>query len=148
MHKIFGANEGVEYVDRKGAYLIPIKDGRIGIIQTPKGFFLLGGGIDDEETDMLCIIRECMEETGYSVLVGEKVCSAETYTKHPVIGYFHPIQTYYLGELVEQKQPPIETDHKLVWIDYDNLRGRMFSEMQNWAIEQCWNRGLELREDL
>lgn len=141
MHKIFGTDEGVEYVHRKGAYLIPIKDGRIGIIQTPKGFFLLGGGIDHEETDTLCIIRECMEETGYSVLIGKKVCSAEAYIEHPAIGYFHPIQTYYLGELVEQKQLPIETDHRLVWMDYYNLKDRMFSEMQNWALEQCWNHG-------
>lgn len=144
MHKIFGTNEGVGYVHRKGAYLIPIKDGRIGIIQTPKGLFLLGGGIDNEETDTLCITRECMEETGYSVLTGKKVCSAETYTKHPVIGYFHPIQTYYLGELVEQKQIPIDSDHKLVWMDYDNLKGRMFSEMQNWALEQCWKSAKDL----
>ena len=139
MHKIFGTNKGVEYVHRKGAYLIPIKNNCIGIVQTSKGLFFLGGGIDNEETDTLCIIRECLEEIGYSVLIKEKVCSAETYTKHSEIGYFHPIQTYYLGELVEQKQPPIESDHKLIWMDYDNLRGKMFLEMQNWALEQCWN---------
>lgn len=136
MHKIFGTNEGVEYVHRKGAYLIPVKDHCIGIVQTPKGYFLLGGGMDNGETDTMCIMRECMEETGYSVLIKKKICSAETYAKHPVIGYFHPIQTYYLGELLEQKQAPVESDHKLIWMDYDSLRDRMFLEMQNWALEQ------------
>lgn len=63
MHKIFGTNEGVGYVHRKRTYLIPIKDGCIGIIQTPKGFFLLGVGIDNEETDTLCITRECMAQS-------------------------------------------------------------------------------------
>jgi len=139
MHKIFGINEGGEYVHRKGAYLIPVKDDRIGIVQTPKGYFLLGGGIDNGETDTLCIMRECMEEIGYSVLIKKKICSAESYVKHPVIGYFHPIQTYYLGELVEQKQAPMESDHKLIWMDYDSIRGRMFLEMQNWALEQSRN---------
>ncbi len=139
MHKIFGINEGGEYVHRKGAYLIPVKDDRIGIVRTPKGYFLLGGGIDNGETDTLCIMRECMEEIGYSVLIKKKICSAESYVKHPVIGYFHPIQTYYLGELVEQKQAPMESDHKLIWMDYDSIRGRMFLEMQNWALEQSWN---------
>ncbi len=139
MHKIFGINEGCEYVHRKGAYLIPVKDDRIGIVRTPKGYFLLGGGIDNGETDTLCIMRECMEEIGYSVLIKKKICSAESYVKHPVIGYFHPIQTYYLGELVEQKQAPMESDHKLIWMDYDSIRGRMFLEMQNWALEQSWN---------
>ena len=139
MHKIFGINEGGEYVHRKGAYLIPVKDDRIGIVRTPKGYFLLGGGIDNGETDTLCIMRECMEEIGYSVLIKKKICSAESYVKHPVIGYFHPIQTYYLGELVEQKQAPMESDHKLIWMDYDSIRGRMFLEMQNWALEQSRN---------
>lgn len=139
MHKIFGINEGGEYVHRKGAYLIPVKDDRIGIVRTPKGYFLLGGGIDNGETDTLCIMRECMEEIGYSVLIKKIICSAESYVKHPVIGYFHPIQTYYLGELVEQKQAPMESDHKLIWMDYDSIRGRMFLEMQNWALEQSWN---------
>ena len=137
MHKIFGTNEGVEYTHRKGAYLIPIKNDCIGVIQTPKGFFLLGGAIENGETDSLCIMRECMEEAGYSVFIRKKVCSAETYTKHPVIGYFHPIQTYYLGELIEQKQNPTESEHKLVWMNYSNLKGKMCVEMQNWALEQC-----------
>ena len=144
MHKIFGTDEGVEYVHRKGAYLIPIKDERIGVIQTPKGFFLLGGGIENEETDVLCIARECMEETGYSVLIHKKVCSAETYEKHSVIGYFHPIQTYYLGELIEQKQTPVESDHKLVWMNYSDLKGNMCIEMQNWDLEQCRNSAKDL----
>ena len=139
MHKIFGTNEGVQYVHRKGAYLIPIKDDRVGVIQTPKGFFLPGGGIENGETDTLCIMRECMEETGYTVSVKKKVCSAEAYEKNHEIGYFHPIQTYYLGELIEQKQTHVESDHKLVWMNYSDLRGNMCIEMQNWALEQCRN---------
>ena len=144
MHRIFGIKENVQYIDRKGAYLIPINGEQVGVIQTPKGLFLLGGGIENGETDTLCIMRECMEETGYSVLISKKVCSAETYAKHPAIGYFHPIQTYYLGELIEQKQPPAESDHKLVWVNHSNLKGKMYVEMQNWALEQCWNSARDL----
>lgn len=40
------------------------------------------------------------------------------------------IQTYYLGELLEQKQAPVESDHKLIWMDYDSLRGRMSTRAQ------------------
>ena len=43
MHKVFGTKENAEYVDREGAYLIPIKSGQIGVVKTPKGFFFLGG---------------------------------------------------------------------------------------------------------
>lgn len=137
MHKIFGIKENVQYLDRKGAYLIPINGEQVGVIQTPKGYFFLGGGLDENETDEVCIARECMEEAGYEVLVQKQICSAEMYEKHPTMGYFHPIQTYYSGELIEQKQKPIENDHFLVWINYSELKGKMYLKIQNWALDQC-----------
>lgn len=33
----------------------------------------------------------------------------------------------------------MEEDHEFLWMDYDAIRGKMYSEMQNWALEQCWN---------
>ena len=36
MHKVFGRKENVEYLDREGAYLIPLLDGKIAVVQTPK----------------------------------------------------------------------------------------------------------------
>ena len=92
MHKIFGTKEDASYLDREGAYIVPIKDDKIGVIKTPKGYFLLGGGIDKGESHKDAIKRECLEETGYTVNIKQKLCSAEAYTKHPKIGYFHPIQ--------------------------------------------------------
>ena len=138
MHRIFGTKEPVEYKDRTGAYLIPIRDDCIGVVQTPKGYFLLGGGMDHNESDEACIIRECLEEAGYTVSIGQKLGSAETYYKAPVIGYFHPIQTYYAGTLLEQIQSPTESDHRFLWIPYEELKGRMYLEMQNWAIDLAW----------
>ncbi len=136
MHKIFGTKEDVKYLDREGAYIIPIKDGKIGVVKTPKGYFLLGGGIDEGESHEQAIRRECLEEAGLLVKVGEFICSAELYTNHPTIGYFHPIQAYYSGELLEMVQVPIESDHEFLWVNLDEIRGKMFTKMQSWAIEQ------------
>ena len=144
MHKVFGTKEDVEYLHREGAYLVPIRDGKVGVIRTEKGFFFIGGGVDAGETDEECILRECLEETGCSAQVGRRVCSAESYGKHAQIGYFHPIQTYYLGALCEREQAPAEEDHRLVWMEYSALRGKMHVEMQNWALEQCWGASREL----
>ena len=96
MHKVFGIQENVNYIDRVG-----------------------------------------LEETGYKVSVGHKVCSAGMYCKHQTIGYFHPIQTYYVGALLEQVSIPMEDDHAFVWMDYNELKGNMYLEMQSWVIEQC-----------
>lgn len=140
MHKIFGTKLNVTYTDRKGAYLIPIDGTKIAIVETPKGYFFLGGGIEADETDRECIRRECLEEIGYSVDIGQFLSSAETYTIHSVRGYFHPIQTYYSGKLLKQIQPPLEQDHRLLWVEYEELRGKLYPEMQNWALEEYWKK--------
>lgn len=139
VHKIFGTKEDASYLNREGAYIIPIKNNKVGVIKTPKGYFLLGGGIDKDESHEEAIKRECLEEAGYSVNIKQKLCSAEAYTKHPKIGNFHPIQTYYIGELLEKVQESIESDHEFLWIEYEHLKGKMFTEMQNWAIEHAKN---------
>ena len=137
LHKVFGTKENVIYQDREGAYIIPIKDNKVGVIKTSKGYFLLGGGIDKGESHIDALKRECLEEAGYVANIGVKLCSAEAYTKHQIVGYFHPIQTYYIGELTEKVQEPVESDHEFMWMEYDQIKGKMFTEMQNWAIEQA-----------
>ena len=53
------------------------------------------------------------------------------------LGYFHPMQTYYVGELLDQVSVPVEEDHEFVWMDYNELVDNMYLEMQSWALEQC-----------
>lgn len=135
-HRVFGIKENVNYIDRAGAYLIPFKEGKVGVVKTAKGYFLLGGGLDGEESHEECIRRECLEEIGYTVSVGNKICSAEMYCEHPTIGYFHPKQTYYVGELMKQVNVAVEDDHEFVWVDYDEVADNMYLEMQSWALKQ------------
>ena len=138
MHKIFGIVNKAEYYTRKGAYIIPYKDGKIAVAKTPKGYFLLGGGLEPGEDEIESIKRECIEEVGCTAEITRFLCSAEAFDVHPRQGFFHPVQSYYLGSISEQLYEPVEKDHTLVWMDYNELRGRMFSQMQNWAIQMCW----------
>ena len=141
--KTFGTKENADYYDREGAYVIPIKDNKICIVKTPKGFFLIGGGMDTDESEMDCIIRECLEETGCNVIIKGKIASAETYCEHPKIKYFHPIQHYYIGELLNKIQEPIESDHILEWVDIEETKGKMFAPMQEWVIKIAYDRYAE-----
>ena len=140
MHKIFGTKEDKEYKDRIGAYIIPVKGNEVGVVETPKGYFLLGGGLDANETDFQCLKRECLEESGYEVEIGEKVGSAETYMLHPTIGYFHPIQSYYVGKLLDKVKEPVEPDHVFKFVKFEDIENKMYLEMQRWAIEQAMAR--------
>ena len=60
MHKVFGEKAPVPYYDRKGAYLIPVKDNKIAVIKTPKGLFFLGGVTFFDETDEEVSVRVCV----------------------------------------------------------------------------------------
>jgi len=133
--KTFGTKEKADYYDREGAYVIPIKDNKVCIVKTPKGYFLIGGGMDTGESETDCIIRECLEETGCNVIIKEKIASAETFCKHPKVKFFHPIQHYYIGELSNKIQEPIESDHELIWVNVNEIKGKMFAPMQEWAIQ-------------
>ncbi len=135
MHRVFGTRENAEYTDRKGAYLIPVRGDMVAVMRTPLGYFLLGGGIEDGESDVTCISRECIEEAGCPAVVKDELCTAETFFHNEKIGYFHPIQTYYTGLLLPPVAAPSEKDHELLWMKYSDIKGKMFWEMQDWALQ-------------
>lgn len=137
-HRVFGTPcPGVQYHTRAGAYLIAVAKGEIAMIQTPKGCFLPGGGLDPGETHADCIRRECLEEMGFRIRVDQRLCSAESYLVHEAVGYFHPVQYYYTGILLESVCEPVESDHHLVWLPCAQAAGRMCVEQQAWAVRQA-----------
>ena len=137
MDKTFGAKEeNLQYWDRPGAYLLPVKDGCLAVARTPEGYYLLGGGIDPGETHEECILRECMEETGCTARVEGYIGSAEVYCRHSELGYFHPIQYYYSGQLGERIAEPIETDHTLEWIPINEAEWKLNVKPQIWAVKR------------
>lgn len=139
MHKEFGIKFDAEYFSRVGAYIVPIKDGKFAVAETPKGFFLLGGGLEPGEDEIESIMRECLEEVGCQAQVCKLEATAEAFDVHPRKGFFHPVQSYYSGTISDPVCEPKEKDHTLRWMAYSELRGRMFSQMQNWAIDYFWN---------
>lgn len=134
--KTFGEKIGDNiYFDRLGAYLICINENKAAVVKTPKGYFLLGGGLDTNENHAKCIQREIIEEIGFTSNVFTYICSAEEYWVHKELGYFHPVQYYYYGELLEKVTEPEEADHKLEWISIDNIENKMYIKSQGWALK-------------
>ncbi len=140
-HKVFGApRPGTAYRDRPGAYGIAFdgQDRAAVVFCEGYGYFLLGGGIEPGESEADCIRREALEEVGYSVTVGQKVCSSEGYTTARRTGEpMHPIQHIYLVELGEQVSQPIETDHILTWIPVEEFLHSTSLEFQSWSMEMA-----------
>ncbi|MCM1991272.1 NUDIX domain-containing protein [Oceanirhabdus seepicola] len=132
---------GVQYKERIAAYaLILDKWNNIAVINTSRGNFLPGGGLEKEETLQECLHRELLEETGYKIEIDKFFDKAVLYQYSPKlncclkgIGYF------YTANLLEKTCESIEEDHNLVWMDIEEASKTMLLEHQAWAIEQINN---------
>lgn len=128
--------KGIEYKDRVGAYIIIIKDGALAATKAPKGYYLPGGGIKDGESHLECIAREAKEEAGYEVKVVSYLCLADKYWKNGEKGYFHPVQYYYVGELLGKNGEPQEHDTEFAWLPIEEIEEKMVVDAQIWAVNK------------
>lgn len=146
LEKTFGnKKENITYKERTGAYGIGFSaDGKIPVAMThlyngEKGYFLLGGGVEDNESHHKCIIRESLEEAGLNVEPKKFVCKGDYYhfieqtkTDFHGIGYFYYME---IGDVVAQ---PTEPDHYLKWLTIDEIRENLFLPHQIWAVEETY----------
>ena len=140
INKVFGKREkNKTYIDREGVYIIAEKDGYVATVKTPRGYFLPGGGIEKNESHLDCIKRECLEEIGYDVVIADYLCSAEIFTVHDRLGYFHPIQHYYWGKLVSKVTEPVETTHSFEWLTLSEATEKMYVQAQKWAVKKYFS---------
>ena len=94
-HKTVGIKqEGADYYERPGCYIVPVQNGKIGLIKSKNSYCFIGGGMEKGETKDQCLTREVLEETGCGVNPGYIFATAEQYKPDQTdIGYFHPFQS-------------------------------------------------------
>ena len=140
--KTFGTPvQGKEYFHRVGAHIIIIHDDKLATIKIAKGYILPGGGVEGDESHEECILRECLEEIGYDVRVDDLIASADAWDTHPKAPYFHPIQFYYSGELLDPLLEDGGLDGtRLEWIPIDRIDELLFVPMQRWGVRQYLGR--------
>ncbi len=137
--KVFGEKlNGVNYIDRAGVYGIVINDeGKVATIKTPTGYFLPGGGIEDEETHIECLVREFIEETGYEIKIGRYIGKASLYHILKTNKYLHGVGYFYFVNFESKTSNKIEEDHQLLWIEPGECIKGLFLEHQAWAVSEA-----------
>src|SRR5436190_14350947 len=132
----FGEVEaGADYILRPGAYLVTRNgSGEIGVAETPRGFFLPGGGQNGDETLEQAAIREAVEECGLYVQILHRLGVADELVWSASEGtHFRKRCTFFSAKYI-RNEGPHETDHELVWLPADTAPTGLTHKSQAWAV--------------
>lgn len=129
-------DEGKQYIKRPGAYGVIKNDNNlIAIVKTKTGYFLPGGGLENTESPVECLKRECLEEIGCEILILENFAQGNYYfysTTSNVdmesIGYFFTCQINKFLDVA------IEDDHELIWLDIEEAILLLYLDNQKEAV--------------
>lgn len=141
--KTFGIrNYDLNYWKRNGSYAVIQNDQQQFLcVEDLDGYlFLVGGGIDEDESPESALLRESIEETGHKIQIVEFIGKAERHwvsKKYPNDSQ-HNIGLLYLCELLEKIAEPIEKE-TMRWVDFNDLEERLFHEHHLYLIKQYLN---------
>ena len=135
--KTFGAPlPGKEYTVRPGVYAVITNDaGGVAIVQTGEGYFLPGGGLEENEAHEDCLKRELLEELGWQIAVGEHIVSAQRYLLAiSKKNYYLSIAHFYRATKITKVAESVEPDHHLVWLTPEQSLSKLYHEHQAWGV--------------
>ncbi|HEV2530902.1 NUDIX domain-containing protein [Phenylobacterium sp.] len=136
---------GRDYPDRPAAFAIVEKAGQIALVRVSfEGgggrTDLPGGGIDRGETAPQAAARECGEEAGLVVEIGEAVTRADHFFVNEKDVARNTRGVFYAGRLLrDDPSLKVEHDHALVWTDPHEALLSLERESHVWAVA-CWLR--------
>jgi len=120
---------------RPSAYaLLRDEAGRIAIARQPLGDFLVGGGIEGDESPPEAIEREGVEEVGLRLAATDFLGVADEFLLSPKYG--EPFQkrcVFYRAEVVGEGVA-VEEDHELVWAEPAELLRSLYHLAHRWAV--------------
>jgi 8-oxo-dGTP diphosphatase len=148
---IFGRRiEGISYTNRPSVYAVIMKRDvdAVAVVKTPIGYFLPGGGVENDESHEDCLLRECLEELGSRVSVGDYIGRAgQYYYSKNQDEYLISDGYFYFATIEKTLHAPLEEDHELIWVMKNEVSTRMSSEQQIWAVRIAFQIANSIRDD-
>jgi len=131
---MFGRREpGQDYQPRPGSYAV-IRNvrGEIGVVQTPQGCYLPGGGADAGETPEQTLRREVREECAAEIHIGNRLGTAIEFVFAPGEGHFEKICTFFEASIIEIGSGAIE--YRVIWLPAREAIEALRHESHRWAV--------------
>lgn len=132
------------YAQRPGAYAVILnEEGLVGVVKNPKGYFLLGGGIEGGETPEQALHRECKEEIGMSLRIERKIGVATQHLYVPEIDlYLSKEGHFYEATLLTLVDENSEDNHEFHWLSVSEALEKLHHQSHRWALEEHLSLGL------
>ena len=138
--KSFGEQlPNIQYLPRIGSYAVIIENERIAVIKSPRlnAYFLIGGGLDEGESEQEGLEREALEEIGYKIKVHQKIGAATEYFYAEIDEkYFAKECHFYRCELIEKVSDSAERE--LIWLTAENIND-IYHDCHQWIDRQELN---------
>lgn len=137
MIKEFGIYDpAMDYVERNASYLLFVDSFfRVPIVKSKDGFFLIGGGIEEEENYYDCLRREVMEEIGGTVNELSLICETQTYFYSIKFNDMRKSHNYFLFTDNLTICSSEHEDIRLYWMTFSDALIRLTLEHQKWALQ-------------
>jgi 8-oxo-dGTP diphosphatase len=143
MRRLGGApRRGLAYRDRPGAYGVLLRDG-LALLADQEGDLLLpGGGVDPGETPARALHREVYEETGWRIGPARRLGVFARYAWLVEERYHaRKIQHVFLARPIRPLGPPLEPDHRPVWMPAAAAVDRLAVEAEAIVLEEALRAG-------
>lgn len=126
-----------EFEFRPGVYGICYKEDKVLIVESTLGRFILGGGVEDDESDEECLKREFCEEIGHGVNIVKWLEDIIEFVEVKEWGKnYMKSMRFYLIELGESTCLPTEEDHIMKWLDIDDAVSSMYLKGQSYILNK------------
>ena len=135
---IFGNPDmGRSYAVQDCVYAVILNDaGEVAVARTPKGIVLIGGGVERGESERDALQREAYEESGYRIEIRSRLGFASQYVNNFSKGRFRLKRgVFFLCDFGECLGPPLEPDHELIWLPYEDAHQKLIRPFHRWALE-------------
>ncbi len=136
---IFGSPEPGKCYDVQDCVyaVIPDGNGMLGVVRTPKGIMLIGGGIERNETAIDALSRETIEETGRTIRIVSRLGLATQYVNNRAKGKYRLKRAvFFVAEIYAQSAKPVDLDHEFLWLPSQEAEQQMVRTFHKWAVQQ------------